>query len=68
MSQRLQISSWRGGHDERRWLSALVDAMEDAAEPGRRAAPCDSRTLAALRSQLALPAQQRFASPFSLRN
>jgi hypothetical protein len=68
MSQRLQISSGRGGHDERRWLSLLVEAMQDAAEPGQRAAPCDSRTLAALRSQLALPAQLRFASTFSLRN
>lgn len=68
MSQRLQISSWCGGHDEQRWLSALVDALEDAAEPGRRAAPCDSRTLVALRSQLALPVQPRFASPFSFHN
>jgi hypothetical protein len=68
MSQRLQISPWRGGHDQRRWLSKLVEAMRDAAEPGRRAAPCDGRTLAALRSQLALPAQPHFASPFSFRN
>ncbi len=63
-----RVSSWRNGQDQRRWLSALVDAMEDAAEPDRRAAPCDSRTLADLRSQLALPAQLRFASPFSFRN
>ncbi len=68
MSQRSQISPRRGGHDERRWLSTLVEAMQDAAEPGRHAAPCDSRALTALRSQLALPAQRHFASPFSLRN
>ena len=46
-----RVSSWRNGQDQRRWLSALVDAMEDAAEPDRRAAPCDSRTLADLRSR-----------------
>lgn len=68
MSQRFQNSSRISGRDQQRWLSALIDALEDAAEPGRRAAPCDSRTLAALRSQLALPAQPRFASPFSFRN
>jgi hypothetical protein len=66
MSQRFQISAWRGGRDERLWLSMLVDAMEEAAKPD--GLPCDSRTLAALRAQLALPAQPRFASPFSLRN
>jgi len=31
MSQRLQI--WRSGDGERRWLSMLVDAMEDVSRP-----------------------------------
>ena len=66
MSQRLRISCSRGGRDERLWLSMLVDAMEEAAEPA--AQPCDSQTLAALRAQLALPAQPRFVSSFSFRN
>ena len=60
--------SWRGGRDERLWLSALVDAMEQASRSEQRAEPCDGRTLAALRAQLALPAATRFASSFSLRN
>lgn len=69
MSQRLQVSrsrfSRRGGDGERRWLAALVEAMEEAA---RQPETCDGRTLAALRTQLSLPAQWRFTSPFSLRN
>jgi hypothetical protein len=68
MGQRFQISSPRAGHDERLWLAMLVDAMEEVAQPAKRLEACDSRTLAALRTQLALPAQPRFASPFSLRN
>ena len=66
MSPRLQSSCWRGSDDERLWLSALVEAMERAAM--QRADPGDGRALAALRAQLALPAQPHFASPFSLRN
>jgi hypothetical protein len=68
MGQQLQISSWRAGRGERLWLSMLVDAMEQVAQPARRGEPCDPETLRALRAQLALPAQPRFASPFSLRN
>ena len=72
MGQRLQFSrrefAWRGGDGERLWLAALVEAMEDVAQPARRGEPSDGPTLAAFRAQLALPAQPRFASPFSLRN
>jgi hypothetical protein len=64
MSQQFQ-SSWREGHGERLWLSTLVETMEQVAE---RDVPCDSQALKALRAQLALPAQMRFATPFSLRN
>jgi hypothetical protein len=71
MSQQFQFSirsPWWGSHDERQWLSTLVDAMEQTAESARRAEPCDPRVLKGLRAQLALPAQPRFASPFALRN
>ena len=69
MGQQLRFSqSWRGGRNERLWLSALVEAMEQASPPGRRTEPCDSRKIAALRAQLALPAATRFASSFALRN
>jgi hypothetical protein len=68
MNQQFQISSWRAGRGERLWLSMLVDTMEQVAQPSLRGAPCDDEVLRALRAQLALPAQPRFASPFSLRN
>jgi hypothetical protein len=38
------------------WLSMLVEAMEDAARPERRAQPCARATLAGLSAQLARPA------------
>jgi hypothetical protein len=71
MGQQFQFSTcspWRGGHGERLWLSALVETMEQVAQPACRAAPCDSQALKALRAQLALPARLAFASSFSLRN
>jgi hypothetical protein len=68
MSQQFQLSSWRGGQGERLWLSMLIKTMEEVAQPARRAEPCDVQALRALRVQLALPAQIRFPSPFSLRN
>jgi len=61
-------SSWRGGRGERLWLSALVDTMEKASQASRRAEPCDGEALAALRAQLALPANSRFVRPFNLLN
>lgn len=67
MGQRFQVSL-RAGQDGRRWLAMLVAAMEEAAPPAKRRDACDSQTLAALRTRLALPAQPRFTSPFSLRN
>jgi len=68
MREQLQFSSWRGGRGERLWLSTLVETMEQVGQPARRTEPCDAQALKALRAQLALPAQLRFASPFSLRN
>jgi hypothetical protein len=68
MSQRLQI--WRSGDGERRWLSMLVDAMEDVSRPEIRKMPCDPQILIAFRAQLALPASPYpyGISKFSLRN
>jgi hypothetical protein len=68
MGRQLQWSNWRGGEGERQWLAALVEAMEEVSQPARRLEPCDGRSLAAFRAQLALPAPTRFASPFSMRN
>ena len=69
MGQQLRFSqSWCGSRNERLWLSALVEAMERASLSERRAEPCDGRTIAALRAQLALPAATRFAPSFALRN
>jgi hypothetical protein len=53
MGQRLD--TWQNGGD-RRWLSLLVDAMEEAARPDVRSRPCEAVILKALRAQLARPA------------
>jgi hypothetical protein len=58
MAQQLdtwQREDWQNGGD-RRWLSLLVDAMEEAARPEIRSRPCEAAILAALRAQLARPA------------
>jgi hypothetical protein len=68
MREQIRLSSWRGGHGERLWLSTLIETMEQVGQPARRTEPCDAQALKVLRAQLALPAQPRFASPFSLRN
>ena len=60
--------SWRESHGEQRWLSMLVGAMQQVSQASPQAEPCDSRTLAALRAQLALPATPQSMSAFSLRN
>jgi hypothetical protein len=68
MGQRLQ--TWRSQGGERRWLSMLVDTMEQVSRPEIRQIPCDPRILIALRAQLARPASPYSygASSFSLRN
>lgn len=65
MSRRFQPG--RQGSDEQVWLSALIDAMEQAAQP-ERIGDGEPRTLAVLRAQLALPARSHFTSAFSLRH
>jgi hypothetical protein len=53
-----------------KWLSILIDAMEQAASPDIRAVPCDRSALAAVRLQLEQPplAYMPGASRFSFRN
>ena len=54
MDHRL-ISTWRKGDSEGRWLSLLIDAMEEAARPEVRAIAPEAAILSALRAQLARP-------------
>jgi hypothetical protein len=73
MGQQLQTSrseGWRREGADRRWLSMLIDAIEEVSRPEIRAVPCDPFVLAALRAQLARPAARlaHGGSVFSLRN
>ncbi|MES5488412.1 hypothetical protein QMZ05_37200 [Bradyrhizobium sp. INPA03-11B] len=60
----------RAGGADRRWLAALVDAMEQAARPEIRNVPCDRRLVSAAVAHLARPAPSftHCGSAFSLRN
>ncbi|WP_244485700.1 hypothetical protein [Bradyrhizobium tropiciagri] len=60
----------RAGGTDRRWLVALVDAMEQAARPEIRNVPCDVRLVSAAVAHLARPAPSfaHCGSAFSLRN
>jgi len=62
------FQAWTAGNGQQRWLSMLIDTMEQVSRPELRAKPCDGVTLAGLRAQLSLPASARFASSFSSRN
>ena len=73
MGQQLNVSrsqGWRPEGDDRRWLSMLIDTMEQVSRPECRAAPCDPFVLAAVRAQLARPVSPlaHCGSTFSLRN
>lgn len=50
-----RLGTWRKEEGERRWLSLLVDAMEDAARPEVRALAPEAAILNLLRAQLARP-------------
>jgi len=64
--------SWRSGNGERRWLSMLVDAMEEFSRPDIRSLPCHPSLLVAVRAQLARPVSSGALGAsgfsFSLRN
>ncbi|MCC8974481.1 hypothetical protein [Bradyrhizobium brasilense] len=55
---------------DRRWLAALVDAMEQAARPEVRNVPCDASLISAAAAHLARPAPTfgHCGSAYSLRN
>ncbi|MEA2916480.1 MAG: hypothetical protein QOJ15_8561 [Bradyrhizobium sp.] len=65
-----QLQSWRSANGENRWLSVLIDTMEDVSRPQVRSVPCDPSILIALRAQLSRPASSwaYYGSHFSLRN
>ncbi|UGY13916.1 hypothetical protein [Bradyrhizobium septentrionale] len=65
---RFQIG--RAGGTDRRWLAALVEAMEQAARPEVRSVPCDASLIAAAAAHLARPAPTfaHCGSAYSLRN
>lgn len=64
-----QIQGWRSASGQRLWLSMLIDAMEEISRPEMRAVPCETQLLAAMRAQLARPAQAAMpTSAYGLRN
>jgi len=66
MRQELQV--WRIQAGSRRWLSALIAAMEQADRPESRRCPVSPETLAQFRAQLALPASWRVSPASTLRH
>lgn len=56
---RQELLIWRSDAGSRLWLSALVAAMEEAAQPEIRRQGVPAETVAQLRAQLALPASLR---------
>jgi hypothetical protein len=65
-----QLPSWRSADGQNKWLSMLVDTMEEVSRGDFRGLPCHPSILMALEAQLARPASPYFhgASRFSLRN
>jgi hypothetical protein len=68
MGQRFQ--QWRSEGGERKWLSALIQAMEEVSRPEFRLTRCDRAVLEEVRNHLARPAAPGIysSSKFSLRN
>jgi hypothetical protein len=64
MSQRFHVR--QSEQNDRRWLSMLIEAMEEASRPEIRNVPCDKQALAAVEARLARP--HCYGSPFSFRN
>ncbi len=65
-----QLQPWRTAEASRRWLSTLIDAMEQASRPEIRRTPCDPQVLEQFRAQLSRPASLGLyrASPLAYRN
>ncbi len=73
MAQEFQTSRVQAGRPQgvdRRWLSMLIDAMEQAARPEIRDIPCDAAVISAVSAHLAQPASglAHHGSAYSLRN
>jgi len=66
MRQELHI--WRSEAGSRRWLSALIAAMDAAQYPELHRQAVAPETLARFRAQLALPAAYRLAPTSGLRH
>jgi hypothetical protein len=66
MGQRLE--QWRDGDGGRRWLLALVAAMEEVSRPEIRSKPCEVAILQACRAQLARPVTDFARAPSLVRH
>ena len=55
-SQDWRSQNWRSGDGQTKWLSMLVDAMEQVSHPEFRSLPCDPSILIAVSAQLNRPA------------
>ncbi|WP_143271581.1 hypothetical protein [Bradyrhizobium mercantei] len=68
--QTARLGLGRAGGMDRRWLTALVDAMEQTARPEVRNVPCDIKLISAAAAHLARPAPTvvHRGSAYSLRN
>ena len=66
MRQELQI--WRSEAGSRRWLSALIAAMEAAERPESRRRAVSPEALAQFQAQLALPASWQVSPAWRLRH
>ncbi|MCC8983392.1 hypothetical protein [Bradyrhizobium acaciae] len=68
--QTVRLRLGQAGGMDRRWLAALVDAMEQTARPEVRNTPCDARLVSAAVAHLARPAPTfaHCGSAYSLRN
>jgi hypothetical protein len=50
-----QLRPWQTDDGERRWLSMLIDTMEEISRPELRATPCDRSVLSAVSAKLSRP-------------
>ncbi|KJC50965.1 hypothetical protein UP09_02570 [Bradyrhizobium sp. LTSP885] len=73
MAREFQTSQFqvaRADSLDRRWLSTLIGAMEQAGRPDLRNVPCDPQVISAVTAHLAQPATAfaHCGSAYSLRN
>jgi hypothetical protein len=69
MRQELQtLQPWRGNAGSRRWLAALVAAMDHVSQPELHRQAVPAETLARFQVQLAIPASLRLSGTSGLRH